>query len=129
MSDEPALRPEAAPAVPLTVPESTEIPAGAPETTPVPELPLPVAPTWFRRLSSVIFIIFCFELGLFLLIYPWTDAWTENSLSLWAPASFAADWRQLWNNGYFRGGVSGVGLANIWIAIGEVFRMFSRRAS
>lgn len=89
--------------------------------------PSPAGPTWFQRLSSVLFIIFCFELGLFLLIYPWTDAWTENSLSLFAPVRMQAEWRLIWNNSYFRGGVSGVGLVNIWIAIAEVFQMFSKR--
>jgi hypothetical protein len=86
------------------------------------------APGWFQRLSSVLFVIFCFELGLFLLIYPWTDAWTENYLSLLAPARLETGWRMLWNNSYVRGGVSGVGLVNIWIAVTEVFRMFARRA-
>jgi len=89
--------------------------------------PAKTGPTWFHRLSSVLFIIFCFELGLFLVVYPWTDAWTENYLSLIAPARFETGWRLLWNNSYVRGGVSGVGLVNIWIAIAEVFRMFSRR--
>jgi hypothetical protein len=86
-------------------------------------------PSWFQRLSSVLFVIFCFELGLFLLIYPWTDAWTENYLSLLAPARLETGWRLLWNNSYVRGGVSGIGLVNIWIAVGEVFRMFSRRVA
>jgi hypothetical protein len=86
-------------------------------------------PGWFQRLSSVLFVIFCFELGLFLLVYPWTDAWTENYLSLMAPARMEAGWRLLWNNSYVRGGVSGVGLVNIWIAVAEVFRMFSRRGA
>ena len=85
-------------------------------------------PGWFHRLSSVLFIIFCFELGLFLVVYPWTDAWTENYLSLLAPAKYATTWRMIWNNSYLRGGMSGVGLANIWIAVAEVFRMFTRRA-
>jgi hypothetical protein len=89
---------------------------------------VPAGPTWFQRLSSVLFIIFCFELGLFLLIYPWTDAWTENYLSLIAPTHFRTDWRLLWNNSYLRGGVSGMGLVNLWIAVAEVFRMFSRRS-
>ena len=31
---------------------------------------------WFQRIMSVLFIIFCLELGLFLLIYPWTDGWS-----------------------------------------------------
>jgi quinol-cytochrome oxidoreductase complex cytochrome b subunit len=110
MSEEPLQQPEPAPvALPLTVAEKT------------------TGPSWFHRLSSVLFIIFCFELGLFLLIYPWTDAWTENSLSVFAPAAVVPDWRLLWNNSYFRGAISGIGIANIWIALTEVFRMFSRR--
>jgi hypothetical protein len=95
---------------------------------PPPPLQRQSGPNWFHRLSSVLFIIFCFELGLFLLIYPWTDAWTENYLSLLAPPRFEPAWRLLWNNSYVRGGVSGVGLVNVWIAVAEVFRMFSRRA-
>jgi hypothetical protein len=94
----------------------------------VPSAPPVAGPTWFQRLASFLFIIFCFELGLFLLIYPWTDAWTENSLSLIAPARVQTTWRLIWNSSYFRGGMSGMGLVNIWIAIAEVFRMFSRAA-
>ena len=92
-------------------------------------LPTPGGPTWFRRLSSVLFIIFCFELGLFLIIYPWTDAWTDNYFSVAVPDNLQNFWRNLWNNSYVRGGVSGLGLVNVWIAIAEVFQMFSRRAS
>jgi len=39
---------------------------------------VPEGSRWFQRLGAVLFIIFCFELGLFLLIYPWTSAWTDN---------------------------------------------------
>ncbi len=98
-----------------------------PEQAIPPSRPAPQGPTWFSRLSTVSFVIFCFELGLFLLIYPWTDAWTENSLSLFAPARLAAEWRTVWNNSYFRGAISGIGILNIWIAVSEVFSMFSRR--
>ncbi|HVW83594.1 MAG TPA: hypothetical protein VHB50_02900 [Bryobacteraceae bacterium] len=90
-------------------------------------VPAPSGPAWFRRLSSVLFIIFCFELGLFLLIYPWTEAWTQNYFSTAVPDQIEPAWRQLWNNPYLRGGVSGLGLVNVWVAVAEVFRMFSRR--
>jgi hypothetical protein len=90
-------------------------------------LPNPPGPTWFQRLSSVLFIIFCFELGLFLLIYPWTDAWADNYFSVAAPDRVQGAWRELWNNTYVRGGVSGLGLVNVWIAVAEVFQLFSRR--
>lgn len=91
--------------------------------------PLPVAPgpKWFSRLSSVLFVVFCLELGLFLLAYPWTDAWTDNYFSVAVPDAMLSYWRQWWNNPFVRGGVSGLGLVNVWIAITEVFQMFSGR--
>jgi len=101
-----------------------------PAATPDP-LPAPIAvvaapgPRWFRRLSSVLFVIFCFELGLFLLVYPWTDAWADNYFSVAVPDSALSSWRALWNNSYVRGAVSGLGLVNLWIAVAEVFRMFA----
>jgi hypothetical protein len=87
------------------------------------------APTgWVHRLSAVLFIVFCFELGLFLLIYPWTDAWAQNYFSWLAADRSHSAWHEFWNNTYFRGALSGVGLVNVWIAVTEVFRMFARRA-
>lgn len=80
-----------------------------------------IGPKWFRRLSSIIFVLFCFELGLFLLVYPWIDAWADNYFAS------ALRWRELWNNAYLRGAVSGLGVVNVYIALAEVFKMFRRR--
>jgi len=99
-----------------------------PAATPDP-LPAPIGPRWFRRLSSVLFVVFCFELGLFLLVYPWTDAWADNYFSVAVPDSALSAWRAVWNNPYLRGGVSGLGLVNVWIAVAEVFRMFAGRGN
>jgi hypothetical protein len=92
-----------------------------------PALPTPPGSGWFQRLSAILFIIFCFELGLFLLIYPWTEPWTENYFSVAVPDAMQTGWRELWNNSYIRGAVSGLGLVNIWIAVAEVLQMFSKR--
>ena len=55
------------------------------------------------RVLTVIYIIFCFEMGVFLFVLPWVSAIAMN---------------------YFvRGAVSGVGLADIWLAIYEVWRL------
>jgi hypothetical protein len=97
-----------------------------PAVTPDP-LPAPAGPEWFQRLSSVLFIVFCFELGLFLVVYPWTSAWTDNYFSVAAPDRIFTKWREIWNNSYIRGGVSGLGLVNVWIALAEVFRIVVRR--
>ncbi len=94
---------------------------------PLPPLPPPAGPKWFQRLSAVLFVIFCFELGLFLLIYPWTDSWSDNYFSVAVPDRAVTFWREWWNNPYVRGGVSGMGLVNVWIAIAEVFQMFAGR--
>lgn len=103
----------------------TPVAPTAPQTNDV--LPSPAGPIWFRRLSSVLFVIFCFELGLFLIVYPWTEAWTDNYFSVAVPDTMARGWRDLWNNSFVRGAVSGLGLVNVWIAMAEVFQMFTRR--
>jgi hypothetical protein len=106
-------------------PESEAIQTEAEGT---PETPL-ILPRngWFQRLTSVLFIIFCFELGLFLLIYPWTDSWSDNYIGWMISGRYLENWHTLWDNGYFRGGLSGLGLLNLWIALAELFSMFSRR--
>ncbi len=95
-----------------------EAPAG---TTPV----VPPGAGWFQRLSSILFIIFCFELGLFLLIYPWTDGWTANYFAWVVTGTVQPAWHSFWDNSYVRGAISGVGILNLWIAMAEVFRLFS----
>ena len=67
---------------------------------------------------SIVFIVFCAEIGLFLLIYPWTDLWGENVILNLAP-----QWTELWFSGYFRGLLSGLGILNVYIAIGEILRL------
>lgn len=88
---------------------------------------VPPGPTWFQRLSSVLFIIFCFELGLFLLIYPWTEGWGDNYFAWAIQGSVQSSWHAFWATSYVRGAVSGMGIVNLWIAMAEVFRLFTRR--
>jgi hypothetical protein len=109
-----------------------ENPATSPETQPevAPEVQAeqPRVKTWFQRLTSVLIVIFCFEIGLFLLVYPWTDGWTDNYFAWVAPGAMQAPWHEFWNNTYVRGAMSGLGVVNVWVALAEVFRMFSGRA-
>jgi hypothetical protein len=91
-------------------------------TTPV----VPPGTGWFQRLSSILFIIFCFELGLFLLVYPWTDGWSSNYFAWVVSGTVQPVWHSFWDNAYVRGAMSGIGILNVWIAMAEVFRLFSR---
>jgi hypothetical protein len=109
-------------------PTELRSPALGPNPAPDPML-TPPGSGWFQRLTSVLFIIFCFELGLFLLIYPWTDGWSDNYFAWAVGGSVQTTWHSFWNNSYVRGCISGLGVVNLWIAVTEVFRMFARRGS
>ena len=96
----------------------TEGPTPPPQ--PPPSLALVEAPTyqWYHKLLGLLAVIFCFELGVVLLVFPWFSDWDLNyfaSLPLWASS--------VWNSAYFRGAVSGLGVLNIYVSFIEVFRL------
>jgi hypothetical protein len=72
---------------------------------------------WHRRVLGFCLIIFAFELGLFLLVFPWLRSWDLN----WVPVH-SPKFAELWMSPYFRGALSGLGLLNIYIALAEFAR-------
>jgi hypothetical protein len=72
---------------------------------------------WSRRVLGIFFAIFAFYLGLFLVVFPWLRAWGMN----WVPVHSSLLGR-VWMSPYFRGAVSGLGLLNIYVALGESAR-------
>jgi hypothetical protein len=78
----------------------------------------PQAAGWVRKGFALLLIIFCMELGVFLLFYPWTEQWTQSVFP-----TYITGLRSVWLNGYFRGAVSGFGVLDLWIALGEIFRL------
>jgi hypothetical protein len=82
------------------------------------ELPELTRHTWAHKLGVILFVIICFEVGVFLLIFPWTQQWDGNSIANLLP------WlRDYWTSSYFRGALSGLGLLNIYISIAELLRL------
>ncbi len=73
---------------------------------------------WYHKLFSFFVIVACLELGLFLVIFPWSSYWDDNFFS-----SLGAGWSHIWSNPYVRGGVSGLGLLNLYICFLEIFRL------
>lgn len=72
---------------------------------------------WHRRVLGFTLAIFAFELGLFLVIFPWLDNWDLS----WV-AVHSRRLSDLWMSRYFRGALSGLGLLNIYIAVVELLR-------
>jgi quinol-cytochrome oxidoreductase complex cytochrome b subunit len=89
-------------------------------------IPAPEAPRyrWYHVVAALIFIVFCMELGMFLVIFPWSEFWDRSFFF-----SLAPEWRLYWDNAYLRGAVSGLGIVNVYIALVEIFRLrrFARR--
>lgn len=92
---------------------------------PVQDKPATLSYHWYQKAAAVLYVFFCFEVGIFLLLFPWLDLWNRNYFSGITPG-----WSELWNNPYFRGAISGVGLIDIGISFAELFRLrrFSRHA-
>ena len=67
---------------------------------------------WSSRIFLVIRVVFWLELGLLLLVLPWTQAWSQNVLLMRWPAL-----RTIAQFNFVRGAMSGLGLLDIWIGI------------
>jgi hypothetical protein len=92
-------------AVPIQQPESAQPPAAQ---------PVPRYIVWTHRLSLVVFVVFCIELGMLLAILPWTTVWNQNSFLGAYPALKA-----LIQNNFVRGIATGLGLVDVWVGIWE----------
>jgi hypothetical protein len=79
---------------------------------------------WARRLGLLVFVLICLELGIALVVLPWTHLWTDNNLLLEYPTV------RFWAaNAFVRGAFSGLGLIDIWLGIWEVARYREKKSS
>lgn len=79
---------------------------------------------WARRLGLLVFVLICLELGIALIVLPWTHIWTDNNLLLSYPTV------RFWAaNTFVRGAFSGLGLIDIWMGIWEVVRYREPKAN
>lgn len=70
---------------------------------------------WRNRLFLLEFIFVCLVVGIILIVAPWTSFWTNNSLLAGFPQL-----REFLMYDFVRGLISGLGLADVWLAISEV---------
>ena len=105
------------------MPPDPQSPAAA-ETVHSPAAAPPPTYHWYQKVSAAVFIAFCLEIGLYLVIVPWTDSWNGYYFS-----SLLPQMRTYWDNLYVRGAVSGLGAVNLYISLSEILRLrrFARR--
>lgn len=80
-----------------------------------------------RRIWLILFAIFAFEIGTFLVAFPWMDSWSLNHLPTFFPGH-EIEFQDLWDDPYFRGALSCLGLVNVYIALREALQLIRRRA-
>jgi len=71
------------------------------------------------HLWTVCFGLLALEIGVFLLVFPWLDSWSFNHLPSFLP-EIRDQFQDLWDDPYFKGGVSGLGVLNILIAVRQI---------
>ena len=87
-----------------------------------------------KRILTALFILLYFEIGVLLLLIPWTGSspaapfwasvWTKNYFVNHSP------WMAAMAKNYFvRGAVSGIGLADMWLAAYELWHLRRRAPS
>jgi hypothetical protein len=64
-----------------------------------------------NRLRRIILVLLCFEIGVVLVVVPWTGFWERNFFLDRFP-----DLRAILLNHYLRGAITGLGLLDIWVA-------------
>ncbi len=72
-----------------------------------------------NRLLAVAFILFCFEIGIFLVFVPWSNLWEHNVL-----LGFSFTLRGVLLNNFVRGSVSGLGIVDLALGLGELSRFW-----
>jgi len=78
---------------------------------------------WLQRLFVIVYVVLCIELGLVLVMLPWTPWWDVNRLLTHWPAV-----RHVLQHGFVRGAVSGLGFLDLWLGISEAVRYRDRRS-
>jgi hypothetical protein len=68
-------------------------------------------------------VAYFLEVGLLLMVVPWSDFWADNYFAQTFPAL-----APIITNAFVCGAISGLGIANILIGVADLGRLFSARA-
>jgi hypothetical protein len=75
------------------------------------------------KVTVIVYILICFEVGVLLTILPWTSYWHDNfflyflTSKLQAPGLYA-----FLQSGYVRGAVTGLGVLNVLAGLRDIFK-------
>jgi len=75
------------------------------------------------KITVIVYILICFEVGTLLLILPWSPYWEDNFFLYYINSKLNASWvPTLLMSGYVRGAVTGLGALNILAGLRDIFK-------
>ncbi len=75
------------------------------------------------KVTVIIYILICFEVGALLAILPWTVYWEENFFLYFISGKLQATWLAAWlQSGYARGAVTGLGVINVLAGLHDMLK-------
>lgn len=75
------------------------------------------------RITVIVYILICLEVGLLLLVLPWTPYWSDNFFFDFIRSRLHASWLSAaLQSGYGRGAVTGLGALNILAGLRDAFK-------
>ena len=76
-------------------------------------------------MRRLLYVAYFLEVGLLLVLVPWSSFWDQNYF-----VHSSALLQTLFQNPFVRGGVSGLGILNLWVGLADLGAIVSmRRAS
>ena len=76
-----------------------------------------------RPFLGALFALVSLAVGLFLVVFPWSEWWSLNFLQDLIPAL-----RNVWDEPSFRGAITGLGLVNVYVACVRMFQLLRWRS-
>jgi hypothetical protein len=75
------------------------------------------------KVTVIVYILICFEVGILLLILPWTQFWEDNFFLFFITNKLNAPWMPTFlTSGYVRGAVTGLGVLNILAGLRDIIK-------
>lgn len=74
-------------------------------------------------MMRLVFVLFLLEMGFVLIVIPWLAFWDRNYFAQLVPPLHA-----LITNNFVRGAVSGLGVINVVVGLGELVSLLAGRA-
>lgn len=75
------------------------------------------------KVTAIVYILICFEVGILLIILPWKPFWEDNFFLYFITSKLNAPWIPTFmTSGYMRGAVTGLGVLNILAGLRDIFR-------